>query len=322
MDASLPVYIFIPMNFVHQLVDAPLSLRSLDLPPAPAPEPLISLILSSLYAARSPAVIVDALVSRHRATPQARALLDLLNAPTFSTPMGKSIVDGSRPYYRGTYMGRLSSPEVLAAIETADGSDLVLDLGPMHSDSNTGGHSRRLAADKVIEVRPKEVVVRGQAFPNEAGIRALLAGLVAGIDVSRLPVVVSPLSQAVAAPGLTVGDYDSGEGDEEAITQSWIWPRIAKFLRPGDVLVAESGTAQFGLSDVVLPDDVTYITQMYYASIGYALPACLGAAVAKRESGHGKERGRVVLVTGDGSAQLTVQEVGTMVKLGLDNVLM
>lgn len=319
MDTSLPVYIFIPMNFVHQPVDAPLSLRSLDLPPTPAPEPLISLLLSSLYAARSPVVIVDALVSRHRATPQARALLDLLHVPTFSTPMGKSIVNGSRPYYHGTYIGQLSSPDVLAAIETD--SDLVLDLGPMHTDSNTGGHSRRLAADKVIEVHPKEVIVRGQAFPNEAGICALLAGLVAGIDVSRLPSVVSPTPKTVAAPELAVGD-DVTEGEEEKITQSWIWPRIAKFLRPGDVLIAESGTAQFGLSDVVLPDDVTYITQMYYASIGYALPACLGAAVAKREMGHGKEGGRVVLVTGDGSAQLTVQEVGTMVKLGLKNVLM
>ncbi|KAK0640381.1 putative pyruvate decarboxylase C13A11.06 [Lasiodiplodia hormozganensis] len=315
MDTSLPVYIFIPMNFVHQLVEAPLSLRSLDLPPAPAPEPLISLLLSSLYAARNPVVIVDALVSRHRATPQARALLDLLHVPTFSTPMGKSIVNGSRPYYRGTYIGQLSSPEVLAAIETE--SDLVLDLGPMHTDSNTGGHSRRLAADKVIEVYPKEVIVRGKVFPNEAGIRALLAGLVAGIDVSRLPVVSPP--KAVAAAELAVNG--AGKEEKELITQSWIWPRIAKFLRPGDVLVAESGTAQFGLSDVVLPDDVTYITQMYYASIGYALPACLGAAVAKRELGHGEEVGRVVLVTGDGSAQLTVQEVGTMVKLGLKNVL-
>ncbi|OMP88778.1 putative pyruvate decarboxylase C13A11.06 [Diplodia seriata] len=327
LDTSLPVYIFVPTDFVHQTVDAPLPLLPLNTAhPTPAPpQHLIDLLLSLLYAARRPVIIVDALVARHGATQQARALLDTLrHVPAVSTPMGKGIIRESAPYFLGTYVGRLSRPSGIVAAVERD-SDLVLDLGPLHSDSNTGGHSRRIAAGcTLVEVRPHEVVVRGVgSFRNDAGIRALLAGVVAGLDVSKLRAVPMPDQGLGVGVGGGNGEKkrDDDDDDGDGITQAWIWPRLAEFLRPGDVLVAESGTAQFGLSDVALPDDVTYVTQMYYASIGYALPACLGAAVAEREMRGGRQGGRVVLVTGDGSAQLTAQEVGTMVKLGLKNVL-
>lgn len=105
----------------------------------------------------------------------------------------------------------------------------------------------------------------------------------------------------------------------DAITQSWIWTLLGDFCKPGDVLIAESGTAQFGLPDANLPANVNYLTQVYYGSIGYAIPACLGAAIALRDR---NQHGRVILAVGDGSLQLTVQEIGTMVKLGLSNILM
>lgn len=89
--------------------------------------------------------------------------------------------------------------------------------------------------------------------------------------------------------------------------------------KPGDIVIGESGTAQFGFSDAHFASGVQYITQLYFGSIGYSVPAAFGAAVAQAESGR---PGRTILVVGDGSLQLTVQEIGTMVKLGLKNVLM
>jgi pyruvate decarboxylase len=97
--------------------------------------------------------------------------------------------------------------------------------------------------------------------------------------------------------------------------------------RPGDIIIGESGTAQFGFSDATFAAGVRYITQIYFGSIGYSVPACFGAAVAQCEmdkDGHGGSgrKGRTILIVGDGSLQLTVQEIGTMVKRGLRNVIM
>ncbi|KAL4922012.1 thiamine diphosphate-binding protein [Aspergillus aurantiobrunneus] len=82
--------------------------------------------------------------------------------------------------------------------------------------------------------------------------------------------------------------------------------------------IGESGTAQFRFSDAQLASGVQYLTQVYFGSIGYSAPACLGAQIARNEAGKGK---RAILVVGDGSLQLTVQEIGTMVKMGLRNVI-
>ena len=124
------------------------------------------------------------------------------------------------------------------------------------------------------------------------------------------------------------------DAKSEQIVQSWIWNRIGEFLQPGDILLAESGTAHFGTPDATFPDHITYITQLFYSSIGYAVGSCLGAALALREKQKGSKvdymqdggvnnhgRGRVILLVGDGSLQMTVQEIGTMVTMGLTPII-
>ena len=103
------------------------------------------------------------------------------------------------------------------------------------------------------------------------------------------------------------------------ITQSWIWKRLGMFTRPGDIVIAESGTAQFGFPDATFSSGVTYVTQLYFGSIGYSVGCCLGAAIAQEEMQANDEtmKGRTILVVGDGSLQLTVQEIGTMIRVGL-----
>ncbi|KAK5036966.1 hypothetical protein LTR13_005346 [Exophiala sideris] len=293
---------------VDRKVPAP-SPSQLDLAPLTdelSKKAAISATLNLLYKAKSPTVIVDALTSRHRGKDVTRKLVDLLQFPTFSTSMGKSIIDETKPYFCGIYNGQVSTPEVCEVVEQK--SDLVLDLGPLLADSNTGGHSRKITEQQTIAVHPHQVIIAGMVYRN-VGLESFLSTLLETIEKSRLPRVASPGRAPLPAPK---------DADLEQITQSWIWTRFGEFCRPGDVLVAESGTAQFGFPDANLPEDVTYITQVYYGSIGYSVPATLGAAVAHREQ---NREGRVILVVGDGSLQLTVQEIGTMVKLGFKNII-
>ena len=58
------------------------------------------------------------------------------------------------------------------------------------------------------------------------------------------------------------------------------------------------------------------ISQVLWGSIGYATGAAQGAALAAREKGIP----RTILFTGDGSFQLTAQELSTMLRLGLNPI--
>ena len=81
---------------------------------------------------------------------------------------------------------------------------------------------------------------------------------------------------------------------------------ILQFFRDGDIIIAETGTSSFGIINIPFPSRATLISQVLWGSIGYATGSCLGAALAAKEV---KEPNRTILFTGDGSLQLTCQEV-------------
>jgi pyruvate decarboxylase len=105
---------------------------------------------------------------------------------------------------------------------------------------------------------------------------------------------------------------------------------MGNFFRSGDIVFSDGGTTHFGLQDAEFPD-ITYIMQNHWASIGYALPATFGAGMAKRDLIKSKTKGwngvkgdgngRVIFLTGEGAMQLTVQEVGSMIREGLDIIM-
>lgn len=136
----------------------------------------------------------------------------------------------------------------------------------------------------------------------------LLKRLTAAIEPSEITMLDTP--KAGLLPPM-------GNEDSEAITQSWVWPRIGKLVRSGDCVLADTGTATYGFPDVRFPADVKYIAQSYWMSIGYTCPSAVGVDIALAElhkQGVTTHRGRTVLCIGDGSLMLTIQEVGTMLQ--------
>ncbi|KAL3487601.1 thiamine diphosphate-binding protein [Aspergillus germanicus] len=319
---SRPVYIFVPMDFVHVPLPASLLDDPIDLIPktdSEACKSTINAVIERIASSSAPAIIVDALVHRFGATDIMNTLLDQLQIPTFTTPMGKSIVAEDKPYFNGVYNGQVSLPGVADAIEKQ--SDLFIDVGFVHSDSNTGGHSRKaLSKDRSILIGADYVQV-GCARYEGVYLVEFLTRLSQTLTTSRLANLPS-LRRSLTLPPPPIPT----DASATHITQSWIWKRIGTMARPGDIIIGESGTAQFGFSDATFAAGVRYITQIYFGSIGYSVPACFGAAVAQGEihnegNGEGGRKGRTILVVGDGSLQLTVQEIGTMVKMGIRNVI-
>jgi pyruvate decarboxylase len=72
------------------------------------------------------------------------------------------------------------------------------------------------------------------------------------------------------------------------------------------------------MPDATYPSNTQYITQIFWSSIGYTVGACLGALVAAKELKH---KGRVVLIVGEGSLQMTVQEIGSYIRYGFTPII-
>lgn len=305
---SGPVYIFLPLDLSAEKVNASLLETPIDTSPhidTSAQDAAVTAILSALRTAKHPSILIDALVHRFDAVPEASLLVDKLAVPFFSANMGKGLIDESSPHYVGLWNGAIGTPGVREAAESAD---LLLTLGYLPADTNSGGFSRKIDEERTIHINPHTVVVCGKEY-GDIAMKPLIAALVAAVPSN--PQYSIP--KALLPPPRIPRDSDASH-----ITQSWLWPQIERFLLPGDVIVTETGTSVFGLCDIVFPPKVQFIAQVYYGSIGFACAATLGAEVARKEvqARHGR-RGRTVLITGDGMLHaLTIPAVaGRYVRL-------
>ena len=145
----------------------------------------------------------------------------------------------------------------------------------------------------------------------------------------------SPLARA-STPKVTWDPYPLNNPEKGTkLNQDYLWPvscrlhmhrvltrltemqTLGKFLRAGDFAIAETGTSAFGISDSKLPPGASMFNQTVFGSIGFATGAAVGAFQAIKEKGHYK---RCILVTGEGSLQLTVQAFADMLNLGLNPI--
>lgn len=293
---------------------------------------VVEAVMSAIYSSKNPVLLVDSHVIQFGAKSLVRELAEKLQFPTFCPFMGKSIIEESKDYFYGTYNGKFSYPEVQKAVE--EESDLVIHLGPLPTDMNTGGFTAKVDPAKLISVEETKVIVKGEVFEGvylksckssrphtflSKLIQTVIASLLASLEVTNLP-----KSRPLTLPPPPI----PSDVDEPQITQSYLWPRLGNFFQNGDIVFADGGTTHFGLQDATFPD-ITYVMQNHWASIGFATPAAFGGALAKRDEvvretkieGKLEKKGRVVLITGEGAMQLSVQEVGSMVRERLDMIM-
>ena len=247
-------------------------------------------------------VLADLLVHRLQAVNELEKLLAADVVPHATLMWGKSLLDESSPTFLGIYAGSASAEPVRTAIEDAP---VLVTAGVVFTDMVSGFFSQRIDPARTIDVGQYQSTVASEVFaPLEMGAALeALADILTGREIHSPPVVSPTDSPAVQTPARN-----------QPLSQEMVWNRLCAALTPGNVVLADQGTSFYGMADHRLPNGVTFIGQPLWGSIGYTLPAALGAGVAHRER-------RTVLLIGDGAAQLTVQELGTFSREGLSPVI-
>lgn len=296
-----PVYLLLPSDVAEApLVSkpAPLMLRQANLSPASL-QGFIAAARELLLPARRVSLLADFLAERFGAEKVLEQWMNEVDMPHSTLLLGKSVLDETHACFTGTYVGAASEPQVKQLIENAD---VIINVGVRFTDTITAGFSQHLPAEKCIDLQPFEARVGQQVFSQIPMRDAVIA-------LHQLTLSLTNQWQRSEIKRSALPD-PNGSG----LDQHGFWQQIQGFLRPGDILLAEQGSACFGAASLSLPQGCRFIVQSLWGSIGYTLPAAFGAQTAEPER-------RVVLLIGDGSAQLTVQELGSMLRDGLKPVI-
>jgi len=220
--------------------------------------------------------------------------MDEVPIPHATLLMGKGLFNEQQPGFAGTYSGGASSPQTREAIEDAEA---IICIGTCFTDTITAGFTHRIATDNSIEIQPFAARV-GERWFSDIAMREAVASLIT-------------LSHDFSAQWQTWRTRKSPPSavDSGHLTQRHFWHTLENHLRPNDIVLADQGTAAFGIASLSLPAGTSLIVQPLWGSIGFTLPAAFGAQTAQPER-------RVVLVIGDGAAQLTIQELSSMLRDG------
>lgn len=321
-----PGYIFIPSDapdvFVPRLRLA-VSLPLEELRDESLLNEVSSTILNRLYNAEKPSIIGDALVSRFGAQEPLNRFLAAMPSnfvKLFTSPMGRN-VDETLSNFVGVYGAKLSSTVGVTQCLEQD-SDFLLTLGFLNNEVNCGMYSANFSnISENIVVHPDYVCINGEYVhikDHTTGIRAfsigdLMAKLAADFRASKFvhnDGKVNNISYLYVPQQFTLED-ESQQIPSEVITQNKLTDFFNQYLREDDILMVETCSFLFGISDLRFPKGVQFFSQNFYGSIGYALPATLGVARAERDL---NTKRRVILVQGDGSAQMTIQELSSYLR--------
>ncbi|ESK94985.1 pyruvate decarboxylase [Moniliophthora roreri MCA 2997] len=304
-----PVYLTLPTDLVYMKISSErLKVPIPHLPPVNEPEAeafvLDEIVKMVDEADNDVIVLVDACAIRHDVRHEVHDLIKKTQFPVYSAPMGKTAVDEDYERYGGIYVGSITHPEIKEKVESAK---FILSIGSLKSDFNSGNFTYSIPTSRTVELHSFGTRIKYADFPG-IGMKQLLPKLTERLHPFNAE------ARKIEVPRFAV---HLPEDNDKEITHAWLWPRMANFFKPKDVVVAETGTSSFGILDVPLPRDSVFVSQILWGSIGWTVGSTLGAALAAKDVG----LGRTILFIGDGSLQLTVQELSTMMRKDLKPIL-
>jgi len=295
---KLPVYLELPSDIAYLDIEVPADPLVLAHAPSDSERlrSCIAVIAERFSAAKSPAILVDADAGRFGVAPDLIALAEKMQAPVAAINTAKSVIDETFPHYLGIYIGHASEAHIREAIEN---SDCLLAVGYRPLEVTTGDFSASLPAN-TIHARGHSVDVGDdnyQAVTLKEVLRGVIDAVPRGRD--RAP---RPVAAAVARTPVD-GSHTSPSA---RLTQAAYWQAMQGYLREGDVLFVDNGTS-YALFGLKFPPKCTFVGSVNWGSIGYSVGALLGTLTAAPERRH-------ILFVGDGSFQVTAQELSTILR--------
>ncbi len=305
LDAAVrykrPVYIELPQDRVLSVPETR-TIRQVSLPGSDG-EALAEVLAEATQMLRSAKrAVILAGVEMHRFGLQDELvkLSEQSGIGVAATLLGKSVISEAHPMYVGIYEGAMGRESVRRFVES---SDCVLMLGAFMSDINLGINTANLHMGQCISASSEEVRIGHHIYQN-VGLGDFVQGLIeAKIRRAKRkrPAVRTKLGAYKVRP-------------KAKITTDRLYKRLNHLLTKNTVIIADIGDALFGAVDLVVRERTEFISPAYYTSMGFAVPAALGAQLARPDL-------RPVVIVGDGAFQMTGMELSTIAARKLNPII-
>lgn len=295
-DRARPVHVEIPTDLIAERSPVAQTSAWQGAPPVPAAEALSALI-GALQDAVRPIIIAGGGCLDHSAA--LTAFVDATQIPVVTTLQGKGSVDERHPLACGALAGSTSGFAPVAR------ADLILALGTELKSAEIARHARVARFDIDPAQLHKHHV---SALPVLGDVGAALTAMLAhpGFPEMRLS---SEWRNGVLAEADALR---SGVDEEWAVLHQAIVGAAEGTSKTPTVLTGDSSQISWlgTTRSAVLDGPRQFLSTDGFATLGYGLPAAIGAKLARPDAA-------VVGMMGDGALMFSVQELATASEIGL-----
>jgi acetolactate synthase-1/2/3 large subunit len=259
-----------------------------------------------ILAARQPVLYVGGGVIRARASQALRRLVEVTGIPVVTTLMARGAFPDSHPLH----MGMPGMHGSVAAVGALQKSDLLIALGTRFDDRVTG---------KLSTFAPHASVIHADIDPAEIGKNRLADVPIVGDLAEILPELIAAIEAEQAAGAY--GDYEGWRVlltrmrdtyplgyetfEDGALAPQYVISRLGAIAGPEAVYAAGVGQHQMWAAQFIgYENPGTWLNSGGLGTMGYAVPAAMGAKVARPDA-------TVWAIDGDGCFQMTNQELAT-----------
>jgi len=290
-----PVYLEIPRDMVHVRpeISPPYEQRP-GTSDSRALAEAVDEAAKRIESARQPVFLLGVEVHRFGLQDAALQLAETTGIPMAATMLGKGVVAETHPLYMGLYEGALGRQEVTKYVEA---SDCVVMLGTFMTDINLGIYTAELDIGSCIYATSEQLRIRHHHF-HDVRLEDFLHGLVAR--------GLKPGASLPPAPTDWKKEPFVLQSDA-VITIARLIDRLDEQLDDGTIVIADIGDSLFASTELTTRGRTEFISPAYYTSMGFSVPAALGAQVARPQA-------RVVAIVGDGAFQMTGMELSNLVR--------
>jgi TPP-dependent 2-oxoacid decarboxylase len=300
-EYSQPVYIELPRDMIDVRIDRPAAQATE--PDKSDPQTLAAAVgeaVAWINRAERPVVVFGVELVRFGLQDLVMRFIEDSGIPATVTLLDKGAIQERHDSFLGVYAGALGRDDVREYVE---GSDCVIMLGTLLTDLNLGIYTARLDPARCIHATRDRLAVGLHTF-ERVGLEDFVGGL-AGSGIVRGHGGDHPRAPLPQATKVNIGDGD------EPITMAHLFRRLESLLTDEMIVIADPGDALFASIDLPVQGARAFLAPAFYASLGYAVPAAIGAQCALPDS-------RPVVLVGDGAFQMTGVELSTCAKYGLD----
>lgn len=296
-----PVYLEIPRDCVHTKAIVP------HVPDDSQPESDVNALRESLEeatelleASKKPVIVAGVELHRFGLREEVLKFAEKHQIPMCATILGKSVVSESHPLYLGVYEGAMGRNEVQKYVEE---SDCVILLGTFMTDINLGIYTAHLDPGKCIYATSEKLRISYHHFHD-----VVFSDFVKALRKQKMKVVKRKIPDQVRPPQI-----DFEVNPTAPVTTKHLFQSINQILSDDTVVVTDVGDCLFGAVDLTISTHTKFLSPAYYTSMGFAIPASIGAQVANQEL-------RPIVLVGDGAFQMTCLELSTALKLGYNPI--